>query len=115
MQLHLDTAELDLIADVLLQSEAQVSSPQASEASPNGQKAPDSGIYEELLDNVLARNMEFDSDELEQLADILARQKRAVYDAMVHASDGSAKAQLQHKLQKLERVLEKIDEVCARL
>ena len=59
MQLHLDTAELDLIADVLLQSEAQVSSPQASEASPNGQKAPDSGIYEELLDNVLARNMEF--------------------------------------------------------
>lgn len=112
MQLYLETDELDLIANILLAREGQLSgATQRSVASPYA--GIDLKICEELLDRVLARDMEFDSDELERLAEILSSEKEAMNRVTVPAQSGPPNALFQRKRAKLERVLEKIDEVCA--
>jgi len=112
MQLHLETDELDVIANILLERENQLSG-----SLPEGVSGEQPGIdlkfCEELLDRVLARDMEFDSDELEQLAEILAREKDTMNKVMAQLGSGSPNIPLQRKYARLERVLEKIDEVCA--
>jgi hypothetical protein len=113
MQLYLETAELDLIANILLEREGQLSGSQQNIA--NTHPGVDLKLCEELLERVLARDTEFDSDELEQLAEILANEKDAMNKVMAAAQSGPPNALLQRKRAKLERVLEKIDEVCAML
>jgi hypothetical protein len=110
MQLHLETDELDVIANILLRREGQLSGA-SQESIESSHPGVDLKLCEELLDRILARDMEFDSDELEQLAEILVAEK----DAMSKVIDpgGSSNVLLQRKRAKLERVLEKIDEVCA--
>lgn len=112
MQLHLQTDELDLIANILLQREGQLSGPSQGSGSST-HAGVDLKLCEELLDRVLARDMEFDSDELEQLAEILTREKEAMTQLTNSEQGGPPNAVLQRKRAKLERVLEKIDEVCA--
>lgn len=112
MQLYLETDELDLIANILLQREGQLSGTlQGSVSSTHA--GVDLKLCEELLDRVLARDMEFDSDELEQLANILAAEKDAMNKVAASTSSEPPNLLLQRKRAKLERVLEKIDEVCA--
>ena len=115
MQLFLETDQLDFIANILLEREARLSAAAEKQSSPASRCGQNVALYEELLDKVLARNMEFDSDELEQLADILAGEKRELKASIGLEVAAGKKAVLQAKLGRLERVLEKIDEVCAML
>ncbi len=112
MQLYLATDELDLIANILLQREGQLSGP-LQEGVASTQPGVELKLCEELLDRVLARDMEFDSDELEQLAEILAREKEVINKLTAQQQGAPLNPLVQRKRIKLERVLEKIDEVCA--
>lgn len=111
MQLYLETDELELIANILLQREVQLSS--SSQRSVAGvHPGLDLKLCEELLDKVLARDMRFDFDELEQLAEILAGEKDAINKLVTQAESGPPDAALQRKFAKLEHILEKLEEVC---
>ena len=112
MQLFLETGELDLIANILLARESQLSA-FAGRSASSAHSGVDLKLCEELLDRVLKRDMEFDSDELEQLAEILAAEKNAMNDTIAQAPTEPLNAALQRRRAKLDRVLEKIDEVCA--
>ncbi|MGA7473086.1 MAG: hypothetical protein WBW60_10165 [Candidatus Sulfotelmatobacter sp.] len=92
MQFHLETDELKLLANVLLEQDPRQ--------------------YNELLNKVMARGLRFDSGELEQTAELLAGKKRSLKNEIARQSDGTPKAELQRQLTLLERVLEKVNEAC---
>jgi hypothetical protein len=98
MQLRLETDELNLLADLLMERMS---------AAPHGHES-----YDNLLEMVLARDLRFDSGELEQLADLLAGQKQSLREEVAHQSDAARKSELQRKMALLERVLERVDEAC---
>ena len=92
MQLHLETAELDLLANMLMQR---------------------SGVpYERLLEMVLARNLRFDSDDLEALAGLLAFEKVKLTSAIAETPAGVVKGKMESTLALLKRVEERVDEAC---
>jgi hypothetical protein len=92
MQLHLEADELNLLANLLM-----------LRSSPQNAK---------LLEMVLARDLRFDSDELEQVADLLAGEKLNLKDAVAREADGPRKGKLQTTLALLERVQELVNEAC---
>jgi hypothetical protein len=92
MQFHLETDELKLLANVLL------------EQGPSR--------YNELLNKVMARDLRFDAGELEQTAELLAGKKRSLQDEIARQPDAALKMELQQKLALLERVLERVNEAC---
>jgi len=96
MQLHLENNELNLLANILLQR---------SSAAPQGP-------FEGLLEMVMARDLRFDSDQLEQLAQLLAAEKRNLKDEISRELDGVRKGKLQSRLALLERAQERVDEAC---
>ena len=98
MQLHLETDELNLLADLLMERMS---------AAPHGQES-----YDKLLEMVVARDLRFDSGELEQLVDLLAGQKQSLREEVAHQSDAARKSELQRKTSLLERVLERVEEAC---
>lgn len=114
MQLHLETNELDLLANILMLRIGEL----AAQAALDGPPAPVIGLvpdplrYDNLLDKVLARDLKFDSDELEYVADLLTSQKRSLRDHIARQPSAAFKAELQKKLALLERVLEHVDEAC---
>lgn len=93
MQLHLETDELNLLANILLQK---------------------SGVsaYEDLLEMVMARDLRFDTDELEQLADLLTAEKQDLKGQISRETDALRKGNLQSTLALLERVHERVNEAC---
>jgi hypothetical protein len=92
MQFHLETDELKLLANVLLEQDPRQ--------------------YSELLNKVLARDLRFDSGELEQTAELLAGKKRSLKDEIARQPDGTQKTELERQLALLERVLERVNEAC---
>jgi hypothetical protein len=110
MQLLLGTDELNLIANVLMEREADQAS--AANVSSGAAEKRNLDLYEGLLNKVLARDTRLDSEELVQLADMLADQKRTLKLTIAQESRPQVKAGLQEKLTKLERVLEKVEEAC---
>lgn len=92
MQFHLETDELNLLANILLE--------QASRE------------YDEIVNKVMARDLRFDSDELEQTADILVRKKRSLKGEIAQQPDTALKPELQARLALLERILERVNEAC---
>jgi hypothetical protein len=92
MQFHLETDELNLFTNVLLEQ--------------------DPGPYKDLLNKVLARDLRLDAGELEQAADLLAGKKRTLKDEIARQPDGALKMDLQLQLALLERVLERVNEAC---
>ena len=90
MQFHLETDELNLLANVLLEQDPR--------------------RYNELLNKVLARDLRFDSGELEQTADLLAGKKRSLKDEIARQPNDALKLELQRQLALLERVLERVEE-----
>jgi hypothetical protein len=92
MQFHLETDELKLLANVLLEQDPRQ--------------------YNELLNKVLAHDLRFDSGELEQTADLLAGKKRSLEDEITRQPDAALKLELQRQLALLERVLERVNEAC---
>jgi len=114
MQLHLETDELDLLANVLMQRIGEMAA-QAVAAGPVKLViglAPDPRRYDDLLDKVLARDVKFDSDELECVADLLTSQTHNLRDEIARQPSAALKTELQKKLAVLERVLERVDEAC---
>lgn len=114
MQLHLETDELDLLANVLMQRIGGL----ATQAAIDGLPKPVIGQpsnprrYDDLLDKVLARDLKFDSDELECVADLLTSQKCSLRDQIARQPRVALKAEAQKKLALLERVLEHVEEAC---
>ena len=114
MQLHLETDELDLLANVLMQRIGEL----AAQAALDGPPAPVIGLapepmrYDNLLDKVLARDLKFDSDELEYVADLLTTQKHSLCAEGARQTSVALKAETQKKLALLERVLEHVEEAC---
>ena len=92
MQFHLETDELHLLANVFLEQDPRQ--------------------YNELLNKVLARDLRFDSGELEQTADLLAGKKRSLKEEIAQQPDGTLKSELQRQLALLERALERVNEAC---
>ena len=92
MQFHLEKDELKLLADLLLEQDPRQ--------------------YREILDKVLARDLRFDADELEQTAALLAGKKRSLKDEIARQPNDALKAELQQRLALLERVLERVNEAC---
>jgi hypothetical protein len=114
MQLHLETDELDLLADVLMQriGEMAAQAVSAGAAKPIVARSPDPRRYDDLLDKVLARDLRFDSDELELVADLLTAHKRSLGEEIARQPSAALNPPLQKKLARLERVLERVDEAC---
>ncbi|MFZ3263134.1 MAG: hypothetical protein WA172_03975 [Terriglobales bacterium] len=92
MQFHLETDELNLLANVLLEQDPR--------------------SYQGLLNKVMARDLRLDADELEQAAGLLAGKKTSLKDEIARQSDSALKAKLQGQLALLERVLERVNEAC---
>ena len=92
MQLHLETDELDLLANLLMQRS-------------NLQN-------DELLEMILARDLRFDSDELEAVADLLADEKRNLKDQISREQDGFRKSKLLATMAVLEKLQERVNEAC---
>lgn len=116
MQLCLENSELDLIANILLQRESEISTPTLPGQADLGATPPkvDKEMYEEILQRVLARDTAFDSDELDQLALILEEEDAAL-KAQIAREPVATRLVLDKKRRDLSRVLEKIEEVCVML
>jgi hypothetical protein len=97
MQLHLETDELSLLANLLMNRGSEVSR---------------SSLDDGLLEMVLAHDLRFDSDELERVAALLATHEHSLKEALDRESNLSRKAEMQKKPAVLEHVLEKVDEAC---
>ena len=98
MQLHLETNELNLLANILMER--------------TGSATPGKVVYNDLLEMVLAHDLRFDSDELEELSALLGAEKRRLKDEISREPGASTKADLLTKLALLERVQERVDEAC---
>jgi hypothetical protein len=92
MQLHLETDELKLLADILLEQ--------------------DQRKYADLVDKVLGHDLRLDTDELEQTADLLAAEERRMKGVIAQQTNPSQKDELQRRLALLEKVLERVNEAC---
>ncbi len=92
MQFHLETDELNLLANVLLEQDPRP--------------------YQELLNKVMARDLRLDAGELEQAADLLAGKKTSLKEEIARQPDSALKAKLQSQLALLEKVLERVNEAC---
>ncbi|MGC9989336.1 MAG: hypothetical protein ABSC07_12205 [Terriglobales bacterium] len=92
MQFHLEIAELNLLANVLLEQDPRP--------------------YQELMNKILARDLRLDGDELQQAADLLAAKKLRLKDEIARQPDASLKLNLEQQLALLHRVLERVNEAC---
>lgn len=93
MQLHFLPEELNLLADILL-----------NQGDPAG-----------LLDRVMARDIRFDLDELDQLREILVSNKRRIGDEAASCQDPRTRSRLQNRQLLFEAMIEKVSEACAML
>jgi len=92
MQFHLESDELNLLANVLLEQDPRP--------------------YQELLNKVLAHDLRLDGGELEQAADLLAAKKRSLKDEIGRQRNAALKIELERQLALLERVQERVNEAC---
>lgn len=99
MQLHFDTAELNLLADVLLEETSRTSA----------EKFPGS---DDLLDKVLAKDLRLDSGELEKVGELMEKCERALKDEIARAPDSTTDVRLRKKLAIMQRVRERVNEAC---
>ena len=92
MQLHFEADEINLLANLLM-----------LRSSPQNEK---------LLEMVLRRNLRFDSDDLDALADLLAAERCSLKDEIAKVDNAVRRVKLVSTLALLERVLERVDEAC---
>ena len=113
MQLHLETDELNLVADILMQRIGKASA-QAAQCSGR----PDESIrlgpqfYDRLLDKILARDMRLDTDELDQIGELLDTQRCQLTEQIARGENAASQAELQRKVRRLDHILERISEAC---
>jgi hypothetical protein len=97
MQLHLEIDELNLLANLLMEPTGEIPRP---------------AVDGRLLDMVLARDLRFDSDELERLAALLFEAERRAKDDLLNEKEAACRFELKSRLALLDRVMEKVDEAC---
>lgn len=117
MQLHLNADELNLLADILLERVGAMSAQGLSAARVQGKAniAQGERRYDDLLDKVLTRDLRLDSDELDQVSDLLEEQTRDLKDEIARLQNSVLRFRLQQKLGLVERILERVEEACAML
>jgi len=116
MQVHLNADELNVLTETLLERVGAMSAQRLSAASVQGNAdmGQDARCYDDLLDKILARDLRLDSDELEQVADLLSAQKRDLKDEVARLNS-ALRLNLQSKLGLLERILQRVEGASARL
>ncbi len=92
MQFHLETEELKLLANVLLEL--------------------DPVKYNEILTKIMAHDLRLDAGELEDSAAALEIKKQSLKDEISRESNAARKAELERKLALLVRTLERVNEAC---
>src|ERR1017187_5043893 len=102
MQLHLETDELNLLANILLERVGTISAQASSSGSPqsDGNLGQGPRFFDDILDKVLARDLRLDSDELEGVANLLRAQKRKLTEAIAHPAAGEREQVLLHARRK---------------
>jgi hypothetical protein len=115
MQLYLNADELHLFATTLLERVGAMDAPRLSAVQRNANIGQDARCYDDLLDKVLASDLRLDSDELEQVADLLGAQKRDLKDEIAGLRDSALLLNLQEKLELVERILQRVEDACATL
>jgi hypothetical protein len=68
---------------------------------------------EDLLEKIITRHLQFSSDELDELAEVLRKHGQQLRAAISATLEEAAKQDLRTKLGALERVLDKVVEACA--
>ena len=114
MQLHLETDELNLLADILLEriggASRLAASPEGGQSNQEIRLGPQ--FFDNLLDKILARDLRLDSDELEQVGDLLSVQKRKLTDQIARPEGAGRETELRRRLRLLEQILERVNEAC---
>jgi hypothetical protein len=113
MQLHLETDELNLIANILMERIGKASA-QAGRFSSRPDENVRTGpqFYDRLLDKILARDLRLDTDELDQMSEVLDMQRCKLTEQIARGGNAALQAELQRKLRLLDHILERISETC---
>jgi hypothetical protein len=98
MQLQFTRDELAMVVQVLQESRLP---------------EPAAGLRGALLDRFIERRLQFSSEELEALGDILAQEHRQVHDQLARVKDASWKLALEVKEGLLQHMLDKVIEATA--
>ncbi|HZU42880.1 MAG TPA: hypothetical protein VE994_09425 [Terriglobales bacterium] len=93
MQLHFTVPQLQLLAEILSEQKG--------------------AIAEDLLDRVLAKDLRFDFDELDQLSVLLNSGRRELLTDLAEAKSAATVAALERKQQLLDQIIERVSEAFA--
>lgn len=93
MQLHFTVPQLQLLAEILSEK-----------------KGP---VAEDLLERVLAKDLRFDFDELEQLSGLLNSGRAEMLSELTQAKNAATTAALERKKQLADQMLERLSEASA--
>jgi len=70
---------------------------------------------EEILEKIISRQLQFTSDELDELAQVLHDHHQKLSNELAQASEADLKQELRNRTAALERLLDKVVEACAML
>jgi transposase len=70
---------------------------------------------EELLGKIINRQLQFSSDELDELAQVLRDHEQKLRKELSQTSEGEARQELKNRTAALEALLDKVVEACAML
>ncbi len=115
MQLQLDTDELNVLADTLLERAGDICARRrlAPGAQENANIEQAERCYDDLLKKILMRDLRLDADELEQVADLLDDRKLYFSHEIALQPNSVLSLSLKKKLTLVEHILERINEARA--
>ncbi len=117
MQLRLNTDELNLLADTLLERVGTTAARKrlSADVQGNADREQDEHSYDDLLDKILMGDLRLDTDELEQVADLLGDRKLYIRQEIARLPSSILLLNLEQKLKLVERILERVNEARAML
>lgn len=110
MQLHLETDEFEVLANILLEQLGKKSAARFQRSQGGVQFGP--RFLDDLVDKILAKDLRLASDELVYLDDLLTSEKRKLAQEVGRPENAARQAELQQKLRVMARMLERIQEAC---
>jgi len=114
MKLYFTGAEFQALANILLEASCarQAERDAAGDAQPQAALQRRLRVTEDLVAKILAKDLQFDFDELDELVDIMKGKKRNLGAEIAHTEDSDLRRDLQEKQAALELMLEKVNETC---
>jgi len=70
---------------------------------------------EELLEKIISRQLQFSSDELDELAQVLRDHEQKLRKELSQTPEGESREELKSRAAALERLLDRVVEACAML